>query len=198
MPLRYAVSSTADLFAPLLWRRPRTAKRAKLKCRRIKGRRPNRGRGTRWNRTAGRNECRLQPEQRSEVGNKTAIISFSTPELKSHLRAWCRAEGHAFRSLPGGAPHRHFAVTRGSARSARWVGSQRAGPGVSQIEGVVEHAPRTRGLAARGPRVEAAVRSSGSLSSIRSRSGPTTLPVSTPGGRRSMGPADRGPLDRRI
>jgi hypothetical protein len=89
------------------------------------------------------------------VGEEIGVTG-STSELESHLRAWCRSEGHAFRSLPGGAKHYHAAVTRGSAESARWVGSERAGrPGISQLDAVVEHAPRTWGLAARGARVEA-------------------------------------------
>jgi hypothetical protein len=80
------------------------------------------------------------------------IVKGSAPELESHLRAWCRSQGHSFRWLPdtGGM------IVRGGAEAARWTGSETAGgPGTSYAEAVAEHAPRRWGLAARGARVEA-------------------------------------------
>jgi hypothetical protein len=78
-------------------------------------------------------------------------VTGSAPELESHLRAWCRAEGHSFRRPEDGAPHSRAVITRGGAEAARWSGSERA----ARPEAVAEHAPRRWGLAARGARVEA-------------------------------------------
>jgi hypothetical protein len=84
------------------------------------------------------------------VGEEITVTGH-TPELEGHLRAWCRSEGHSFRWLPDGAR-----ITRGSAEAARWTGSERAGlSNLAHPEVVVEHAPRSWGLAARGARVEA-------------------------------------------
>jgi TusA-related sulfurtransferase len=83
-------------------------------------------------------------------------IEGTAPELTSHLRAWCRSEGHSFHILPDSAPHSHVLITRGGAESARWTGSERAGTANAfQPGSVVDHAPRRWGLAARGARVEA-------------------------------------------
>jgi hypothetical protein len=83
-------------------------------------------------------------------------VAGNTPELETHLRAWCRSEGHSFIWVPDGTPHPHAVITRGSAETERWTGSERAGgPIASQSEAVVQHAPRSWGLAARGARVEA-------------------------------------------
>ncbi|HEV7688635.1 MAG TPA: ferritin-like domain-containing protein, partial [Acidimicrobiia bacterium] len=76
------------------------------------------------------------------------------PNLKIHLPAWARAHGHT--ASPdgegrgdGGTP---FTVVRGTADDARWRGATRAcGPGPS---GVVDRAPASWGLAARGALVE--------------------------------------------
>jgi hypothetical protein len=71
------------------------------------------------------------------------------PHLGVHLRGWCRALGHAFEPVGPGV----FAVVRGEASTARWIGAERAG-GVSP-DGVVERPPARWGLAARGALVEA-------------------------------------------
>lgn len=69
------------------------------------------------------------------------------PDLGVHLRGWCRAAGHGFAEGSDG-----WAVTRGLVDDARWRGAERsAAPG----GGVVERAPSTWGLAARGAKVEA-------------------------------------------
>ncbi|HEV7534408.1 MAG TPA: ferritin-like domain-containing protein [Acidimicrobiia bacterium] len=70
------------------------------------------------------------------------------PHLGVHLPAWARAHGHTVVEDGGGA----FTITRGSADDDRWRGAIRAGgPGPA---GVVERAPATWGLAARGALVE--------------------------------------------
>jgi hypothetical protein len=93
--------------------------------------------------------------RRGSVGEEIKITG-TAPELESHLRAWCRSEGHSFRWLTDSVFHSHALVTRGDAEVARWTGSERAGePSASQSEAVEEHAPRRWGLAARGARVEA-------------------------------------------
>src|SRR5581483_5457504 len=78
------------------------------------------------------------------------------PHLKVHLPAWARKQGHgvtAAASNGGGAGDgAEFTVVRGGADEARWRGAIRAGgPGPS---GVVDRAPATWGLAARGALVE--------------------------------------------
>jgi hypothetical protein len=83
-------------------------------------------------------------------------VAGAAPELESHLRAWCRSEGHSFGWVSGILPEPHAVIGRGGAEAARWTGSERAGePFASQPEAVVDHAPRAWGLAARGARVEA-------------------------------------------
>ena len=83
-------------------------------------------------------------------------VAGTAPELESHLRAWCRSEGHSFGWVSGILPEPHAVIGRGGAEAARWTGSERAGePFASQPEAVVDHAPRAWGLAARGARVEA-------------------------------------------
>jgi hypothetical protein len=93
------------------------------------------------------------------------------PYLKVHLPAWARAQGHTVMedaNAPvggigtghgAGGDGRHgadadamFTITRGSADDDRWRGAARAGgPGPA---GVVDRAPATWGLAARGALVE--------------------------------------------
>lgn len=80
------------------------------------------------------------------------VVTGCAAALDVHLESWCRAEGHAVRACEDGGRLRAV-VTRGTAEQDRWSGSERAGA----PEKVVEHAPRTWGLAARGARVEAGV-----------------------------------------
>ncbi|MCA1846778.1 MAG: ferritin-like domain-containing protein, partial [Actinobacteria bacterium] len=69
------------------------------------------------------------------------------PHLGVHLPAWARAHGHSVTSNG-----EELALIRGTADEDRWRGAQRAGgPGPS---GIVERAPATWGLAARGALVE--------------------------------------------
>ncbi len=90
----------------------------------------------------------LAPGARLGVGGRD-------PHLKAHLPAWARGQGHAVTS--GGADGKDeggggFIVIRGGAGDARWRDATRAGgPGPS---GIVERAPATWGLAARGALVE--------------------------------------------
>jgi len=95
-------------------------------------------------------------------GGRLAVFG-SAPDLQVHLRAFARAEGHAFapasaseprdaRRQEAGAPLAAHLV-RGSAAGARWASAERAGaPGP---DGVVAVAPQRWGLAARGAAVEA-------------------------------------------
>jgi len=107
----------------------------------------------------------LDPGARVEVRGQS-------PDLAVHLRAWCRAAGHAYApsaadDTAGGGGGRGWglarggeaasrtagSVTRGTAVDALFFGAQRAagsGPGE-----VADHAPATWGLAARGAVVEA-------------------------------------------
>jgi hypothetical protein len=85
-----------------------------------------------------------------EPGGRIRVTGCA-PELDVHLRAWCRAEGHGF---VWESPIAW--ITRGSAETGRWTGSERAGKANSAETGAVsEHPPRRWGLAARGARVEA-------------------------------------------
>jgi hypothetical protein len=76
------------------------------------------------------------------------------PELLLHLRTWCRSQGHHV--VAARDPSVVAWVVRGSADTARWAGSTRAGPPqVTVPDAVAEHAEATWGLAARGARIEA-------------------------------------------
>jgi hypothetical protein len=77
-------------------------------------------------------------------------VSGTAPDLRVHLQAWARAEGHGFESGTDGAV---ATLVRGDAATARWHGAERAGSAADG--GVVEVAPAHWGLAARGAAVEA-------------------------------------------
>jgi hypothetical protein len=78
----------------------------------------------------------------------TLGVTGRDPHLRVHLPAWARAQGHAVTAADGDA----ITLLRGPADDARWRGAIRAGgPGPT---GVVERAPATWGLAARGALVE--------------------------------------------
>jgi hypothetical protein len=92
---------------------------------------------------------------RVAVGDGVTVAG-SAPELAVHLRAWCRAQGHAF-AVDGG----ELVVRRGGAEVGRWRGAERAGT----ADAVVAEASPTWGLAGRsavveagGPRFEFALR----------------------------------------
>ncbi|HTJ47598.1 MAG TPA: hypothetical protein VL463_36120, partial [Kofleriaceae bacterium] len=71
------------------------------------------------------------------------------PALAIDLPAWCRARGHAIAALDT-----HDAITTATidrAATSRWISAERAG----SIDAVVDRAPATWGLAARGALVEA-------------------------------------------
>ncbi len=74
-------------------------------------------------------------------------VRGTAPELATHLRAWCRAQGHRLEE------GERLVVVRGDADRGRWRGAQRAG-GVAP-DAVADVAPSTWGLAARGALVEA-------------------------------------------
>jgi hypothetical protein len=65
------------------------------------------------------------------------------PDLRLHLAAWCRSEGH--RLEPG------LTVVKGSADAERWSHAERAGAAAAAV---AEHAKPEWGLAARGALLE--------------------------------------------
>jgi hypothetical protein len=72
-------------------------------------------------------------------GEPIAVIGRA-PDLATHLRAWCRAEGHRLEA--------ESVIVPGTADVERWSGAERAGPTV------VERPPQRWGLAGRGALVE--------------------------------------------
>lgn len=74
----------------------------------------------------------------------TLAVTGRDPHLKIHLAAWARSRGH---SVTDGEP---LSIVKGQADDARWLGAVRAG-GPAEI---VDEAPSTWGLAARGALVE--------------------------------------------
>jgi len=77
------------------------------------------------------------------------------PDLAVHLRAWCRAQGHAVEmtAAPAGPIAR---IVRGPAETGRWSDSEAAGASDRSRPGAVVDRPDARwGLAARGARIEA-------------------------------------------
>jgi hypothetical protein len=85
------------------------------------------------------------------VGGRLTVHG-SAPELAVHLRAWCRAQGHAVEWPGEGAV---AIVTRGSAEAGRWRGAARAGGADPTRPGAVADHPSPHwGLAARGARIE--------------------------------------------
>ena len=79
------------------------------------------------------------------TGGQLGVVG-SHPDLRLHLRAWCRANGH---DLDQREPVP--IVVKGSAGSDRWTGAVRAGT----ADTPAAHADRRWGLAARGALVEA-------------------------------------------
>lgn len=80
--------------------------------------------------------------KRALTSHARVRVQGSHPELKPHLRAWARAQGHGCEG---------DVVSRGSAN--RWTGASRAG--TAAPDGVVAHPEASWGLAARGALVEA-------------------------------------------
>jgi hypothetical protein len=87
----------------------------------------------------------------------TIAVTGTSPELEIDLRSWCRDQGHGIQFQPrnSGDPTQ-ASIINGGTEAKRWTGAQRAGEAnASQNGGVVTHAPRKWGLAARGATVEA-------------------------------------------
>jgi len=83
-------------------------------------------------------------------------VTGRDPHLGVHLPAWCRAQGHEVTRDDTHAVDAFgfaFTVVKGPAGDARWRGATRAGGPAPA--GVVDRAPPTWGLAARGALVEA-------------------------------------------
>jgi TusA-related sulfurtransferase len=87
----------------------------------------------------------------------TITVAGTSPELEIDLRSWCRDQGHTIQFQPRNGGHAAQAsIVNGGAEAKRWTGAQRAGEAdAAQAGGVVPHAPRRWGLAARGATVEA-------------------------------------------
>ena len=87
-------------------------------------------------------------------------VSGTSPDLTTHLRGWCRSQGHrldlAAPSVAGAAGDAVVAsITRGPAGTGRWRGAEPAGASDPALPGAVAEHPSPRwGLAARGARVE--------------------------------------------
>lgn len=80
-------------------------------------------------------------------------ICGTHPELRVHLRAWCRARGHRYedRDIDGAVAR----LTRGAAAGASLRNSEPAGHASLAVDGaIVEHPPRHWGVAPRGAQVE--------------------------------------------
>jgi hypothetical protein len=99
------------------------------------------------------------------VGERLGIRGRD-PALATHLRGWCRAQGHdlIWPDLVPENPKTSAAesspfiawIVRGSAATSRWRGAEQAGLPDPFISGAVsDHPPATWGLAARGARIEA-------------------------------------------
>lgn len=92
---------------------------------------------------------------RSVSEGETVTVVGSNSDLRVHLGAWCRAEGHECQLSDSGR-NTSAVIRRGAADSQRWSGSQRAGSADSHAaNAIVEHPPQRWGLAARGALVEA-------------------------------------------
>jgi hypothetical protein len=87
-------------------------------------------------------------------------VSGTSPDLATHLRGWCRSQGHLLDLAPppvaeAAGDAKVATVTRGPAETGRWRGAERAGaPDPAAPGAVVEHPASRWGLAARGARVE--------------------------------------------
>ena len=91
---------------------------------------------------------------RSASPGEDTEVTGDAPDLELHLQAWCRAEGHQFRSARSGARGRVI-ITCGTALAGKLSGAERAGlPDPAAPGAIAEHPPRRWGLAARGALVE--------------------------------------------
>src|ERR1043165_6699126 len=69
-------------------------------------------------------------------------VAGKTPDLYVHLRAWCRAAGHEFRS-PDAAAGNGALIMRGPAAAQRWSGAERAGhANPLAAGGIAKHPPQ--------------------------------------------------------
>jgi len=92
---------------------------------------------------------------RAAAENEEIAIWGTAHELQTHLRAWCRSQGHEFRWMDNGDTP-HAVILPRSLASSRWHGAERAGQADPlAVNGVAEYPPRRWGLAARGALVEA-------------------------------------------
>jgi len=94
---------------------------------------------------------------RNAGAGESITVTGTSPELEIDLRSWCRDQGHRLEIQPrNGGQLARASIVNGGAEDKRWTGAQRAGEAdAAQPDGVVTHAPRRWGLAARGATVEA-------------------------------------------
>jgi TusA-related sulfurtransferase len=85
------------------------------------------------------------------VGSRLAVQG-NAPELKIHLAAWCRANGHEY--IAANETNVVGWIIRGEAMDARWLNAERVGD-VQTPGKPVTTAPGRWGLAARGALLEA-------------------------------------------
>ncbi len=97
----------------------------------------------------------LKRALRSIAVGATLRVRGRSPPLGVHLRAWCRAQGHAIAQLETGPEGTTAEIVRGSAEAGRWKDAERAGHADPKAPGAVVNEPSPRwGLAARGAKVE--------------------------------------------
>lgn len=88
---------------------------------------------------------------RAPVGGRVAVRGRDAA-LAIHLGAWCRVHGHRLVKDEGShGGEAQLIVERGSAEASRWTGAEECG----EPDQVVDRAPGTWGLAARGATIEA-------------------------------------------
>ncbi|NJD68426.1 MAG: hypothetical protein FIA90_07240 [candidate division NC10 bacterium] len=79
---------------------------------------------------------------RAAVG-EAVTVAGRHPDLGVHLRAWCRVEGHEFRSGEDCGTG-HARIVRGPAADQRWCAAERAGRADPQESGAVLDRPSQR------------------------------------------------------
>src|SRR5512145_1694907 len=86
------------------------------------------------------------------IGGRLGVRA-SAADFATHLRGWCREQGHEF--VEGGGQFTAW-IVRGAASQGRWRGAEQAGLSDARENGAVRAAPPLDwGFAARGAAIEA-------------------------------------------